>query len=468
MDYQTIQTTIFKLLNIRELMFFPQNWCQGDDPDGNARGLSEAFRAVGVETSMYRRYINDAGEYSGNLERGQIPEPVWFVREAMNKIAPEFGGLIYKWNDAPGRTHDDVTSLIASAIELAKEERQQLFDAEEQFNTTDLALDRWGETDGSRLCAMSALSKMLGYDTLTDMPWEVDPAVAALVNLLNDRATDKSRQLLASRLASLPFSGHTNLTSLISRVYFPNVMMDYGYITEVGAIDECVGRAEFADCYEYLSERFTEPDGTSVLATGCVTLSAALRTDEQIKQDLLTVSAVSQLVGFEEGYWWLGLLHILDYIIGIEDRTLMRKDAAKNLCEEYFASPNVFATATADKEEEARSWLTKRKDYEREGIKVRCFPALVERFPDQLDEIAKSILNEVETIGQPDIELHRFKYADVEIIITTFFDELYNIVNADADLVAYQEVAGELDLEGDGQSAPILVPVPASEAKTIH
>jgi hypothetical protein len=468
MDYQAIQTTIYKLLNIRELMSFPQNWCQGDDPDGNAHGLSEAFHAVGVDTSMYRQYINDAGEYSGSLERGQIPEPAWFVREAMNKIAPEFEGLIYKWNDAPGRTHEEVTNLIASAIDLAKEERQQLFDADEMYDTSNLALDRWGETDGSRLCAMSALSKILGYETLTDMPWEVDPALAALVNLLNDRATDRSRQLLASRLTSIPFSGHTNLMSLISRVFFPNVMIDYGYTDEAMALDGCEGRAAFADFYEYLSERFTEPDGTGPLATGCVTLFAALNTADPIKQDLLAVTAASQIVGFEEGHWWIGLLHILDYIVGIADQPSAGKAEANNLFDECFASPRVFAAETADKQEEARSQLNKRKDYEREGIKVRYFPALLEKFPDQLDEIAQRILQEIKEIGQPDIELHRFGYDGEEIIITTFWDELYNTVNADADLVAYQEVAGELDLDGDGQTTPILLPIPASEARTIH
>ena len=468
MDYQTIQTTIYKLLNIRELMSFPQNWCQGDDPDGNAHGLSEAFRAVGVDTSMYQQYINDAGEYSGSLERGQIPEPAWFVREAMNEVAPEFEGLIYKWNDALGRTHEDVTSLIASAIVLAMHERQDMLHADEQFDTSNLALDRWGEADGSRLCAMSALSKMLGYQKLTDMPYEVDPALAALVNLLNDRASDTSRQMLVSRLTSLPFSRRTNITSLISRFFFPNVMTDYGYTDEVRALDGCDGRAEFADFYEYLSERFTEPDGTGALATGCVTLFAALNTADPIKQDLLAITAVSQVVGFEEGYWWLGLLRILDYIIGFADAPLMDKALLDSIFGECFASPRTFATEPSDKEKSARSWQGRREEYEQDGMKVRYFPALLEKFSDCLDDIAQCIRQEIADIGKTDIELLRFKYADEEIIITAFWDELYQMLDVDADLVAYQEVAGELDLDGDGETTPILVPIPCSEAKTIH
>ena len=468
MDYETIQTTIYKLLNIREFLSFPQNWCQGDDTDGNATTLSGAFDVVGVDTTEYQHHVNESNVYSGDLGRGQVPEPVWFVRQAMDKIAPEFGGLIYEWNDAPGRSHEEVTSLVASAIELAKAERQQLFSSDDKFDTSELALDRWGETDGSRLCAMSALSKMLGYKELTDMPWEVNPALAAMVNLLNDRASDRSRQLLASRLTSIPFSGRTSIRSLISRVFFPNVMIDYGYTGEVKALDGCVGQAAFGDFYEYLSERFTEPDGTGLLATGCVTLFAAHNTADPIKQDLLAVTAASQIVGFEEGEWWLGLLQILDYIIGIGDNPRMGKAQSLSLYDEYFSSPRTFSTEVADKAEEARKWPNKRKEYEHDGIKVRYFPAVLEKFSDRLDDISKCILQEVEAIGQTDIELHRFKYDDEEIIITTYWDQLYNVINADADLVAYLEIAGELELDGDGETTTLLMPIPASEAKTIH
>ena len=37
-----------------------------------------------------------------------------------------------------------------------------------------------------------------------------------------------------------------------------------------------------------------------------------------------------------------------------------------------------------------------------------------------------------------------------------------------ADLVAYQDVIGEIGLEGDGESETILMPVPASEVGYLH
>ena len=468
MDYETIQTTIYKLLNIRELLSFPQNWCQGNNPEGNATTLSGAFSVVGVDTAEYQHHADKQNAFAGDLGRGQVPEPVWFVRQAINKIAPEFGGLIYEWNDAPGRTHEEVTNLIQASISLAKTERQQLFSSDAKFDTSDLSLNRWGYTDGTRLCAMSALSKMLGYKTLTDMPWEVNPALSALVNLLNDRATDKSRQLLASRLTCLPYSGRTNITSLISRVFFPAVMTGYEFTDEIRRLSECIGQREFAEVYEYLGERFMEPDGSGPLATGCVTMLAAHNISDPIKQDLLAVAAASQIVGFEVGRWWLSLLQILDYIIGIEDAPLMGKAQAAGMYGEYYAPERMFPKWGLKEIKKATSTPNKRMDSGRNGIMVRWFPALVEKFSDRLDEIAQRILQEIAEIGQTEIELHRFKFSDEEIIITTTWDEFNNVPYADADLVAYQEVAGKLDLDGDGKPTTILMPIPASEAKIIH
>jgi hypothetical protein len=468
MGYQEIQTTIYKLMNIRELLLYPENWSQDIDPEGNGITLCGAFAFVGVDTTEYQQYADQDDSYAGDLARGQVPEPVWFMRQAINKIAPEFGGRIYEWNKADGRTHDEVVEIIDSSIMLAKVERYRLFISDARFDTSDLILDRWGEKDGSRLCAMSSVSKLLGYETLTDMPWEVDPALAALVNLLNDRGTDESRQMLVSRITSIPFSGRTNITSLISRVVFPNVLIDYGYRHEAQGLNDCIGQAAFADFYKYLSERLTKPDGTGTLALGCITLATALTTSDPVKQDLLAVTAVSQIIGFEEGWWWLGLLAVLDYIIGTGNTTTLSKGLTLSMLDEYFLSPRTFSKECHSKAKKLRLKGAKREEYETEGIKVRYFPALEEKFLDRMGEIVHRITQEVENIGQTNIELHRFKFEDEEIIITTYWDELYKVLEVDADLVAYQEIAGELVLKEGDKATPVLVPIPASEAKTIH
>ena len=102
------------------------------------------------------------------------------------------------------------------------------------------------------------------------------------------------------------------------------------------------------------------------------------------------------------------------------------------------------------------------------GIKVKWFPALADKFVDQLDEIAKIILDEVTELGNMNIYMHTFPFQDEKVIIVTSWDQELDMLSADADLVAYQEVCGEIDIEGDGTSNTVLLPIPASKAETIH
>ena len=52
-------------------------------------------------------------------------------------------------------------------------------------------------------------------------------------------------------------------------------------------------------------------------------------------------------------------------------------------------------------------------------------------------------------------------------IVTSWDDDL-EMLFADADLVAYMDPVGEIDVDGDGEAIPLLKPVPASDAGTIH
>ena len=177
-----------------------------------------------MDNTAFLNNQDGEGVYPGDLDRGDIPEPTWFVRQAMNQIAPEFDGLIYKWNDAAGRTHQEVVDLITSALGLARVELAELLKSSDGMDLSRVVLTRWGSIYGDTLCAMSAVSQMLGYYPLTDIPEEVDPGIAALVNLLNERANDETRQLLIHRLVHIPNTGRTNICSLISDVYFPQIL----------------------------------------------------------------------------------------------------------------------------------------------------------------------------------------------------------------------------------------------------
>ena len=93
---------------------------------------------------------------------------------------------------------------------------------------------------------------------------------------------------------------------------------------------------------------------------------------------------------------------------------------------------------------------------------------MVEKFPDRLEEIAEKILDEVAEIGSTTIFMHRFRFKDEEVMIVTSWDDDLDMLFADADLVAYLDPVGEIDLDGNGEALPLMQPVPASDAKTIH
>ena len=124
--------------------------------------------------------------------------------------------------------------------------------------------------------------------------------------------------------------------------------------------------------------------------------------------------------------------------------------------------------ASEAKETEIQECTEPREEIYRFGIMVRWFPALLNNHHDALEKIAREILKEIEEIGSAEIYMHRFPYGDAEIIIASSWDEEVNILSADADLVVYHEVIAEMDIDGDGKAVPILIAVPASEAKYMH
>jgi len=467
MDYATIQNTIYHLRNLHRFFSNPDRWRHGDDENAPALRLDEAFTFVGVDDDAYAQNIDSDNTYPGNLERGQIPDPVWFVRQAMNTVAPEFGGLIYKWNDAPGRIYEDVMNLITSALDLAKTELSQILASDDGFDVAGLALHRWAEQDGSQLCAMSALSQKLGHGHLTDIPAEVDPGLAALVNLLNDRASDETRQQLISRLKFIPNTGRTELCTLISEGLFPRMIWDCGeFKEEVFIIMNCENEIALAEAYEGTSRRFLERDGSGNIAIGCSTISAALKANDPVQQDLLAVSAASQLVGFKEEVGWFELLQVLDVILGLNDSPYIEREESRASFSSLI-SEGVPARETVEVPGQSindeKGPLEKIYDF---GIKVRWFPALVEEFPDQLEEIAKKILGEVSSLGSETIYMHRFSFGGEDVMIATSWDDELDLLFAHADLVAYQDAVGEIEVEGD--TLQLMRPVAASDGGSLH
>jgi hypothetical protein len=119
MEYAKSENTYFQLRKVRSFFTEPENWCQGDYANENEARLDVVISMISGDATALEYNMDEGNVYSGGLNRGEISEIAWFIRQAMNKIAPEFGGLIYKWNDAPGRTRQEVLDLIALAINLA-------------------------------------------------------------------------------------------------------------------------------------------------------------------------------------------------------------------------------------------------------------------------------------------------------------------------------------------------------------
>ena len=73
---------------------------------------------------MPDRYISENPfYYRGNLNSGQIPEPFWFLRQALEHDT-DFSNIAL-FNDNLETTHEQVMELIRSAIGLVDSELKQ-------------------------------------------------------------------------------------------------------------------------------------------------------------------------------------------------------------------------------------------------------------------------------------------------------------------------------------------------------
>ena len=117
--------TLALLIAGRQLLEDPRGWCKGSMQQGQRYCINGALFEVGTPNyKMPADYVSDDPlYYRGDLNRGQIPEPFWFLRQAL-KERSEFSN-IGLFNDDPETTHDQVLELLKSAIELVEYEMKQ-------------------------------------------------------------------------------------------------------------------------------------------------------------------------------------------------------------------------------------------------------------------------------------------------------------------------------------------------------
>ena len=121
--------TLALLIAGQQLLKDSGRWCKGSMKQGESYCINGALFEVGTPNyKMPDDYVSDEPlYYRGDLIRGQIPEPFWFLRQAP-KQGSDFTN-IGLFNDDPETTHEQVLEILKSAIELVEcEMRQSLQD----------------------------------------------------------------------------------------------------------------------------------------------------------------------------------------------------------------------------------------------------------------------------------------------------------------------------------------------------
>ena len=117
--------TLALLIAGRQLLQDPNRWCKVHMKLGDSYCLNGALFEVGTPIFiMPDNYCSDDPLYCrGDLKRGQIPEPFWYLRLALKQRSTfENIGL---FNDHPETTHEQVLELLQRSIVLVESEIEQ-------------------------------------------------------------------------------------------------------------------------------------------------------------------------------------------------------------------------------------------------------------------------------------------------------------------------------------------------------
>ena len=117
--------TLALLIAGQQLLKDPSGWCKGSMKQGQSFCINGALLEVGTPNyKMPDDFVSDYPlYYRGDLNRGQIPEPFWFLRQVLKQVSDFTNIGLY--NDDPETTHHQVLELLKSAIELVESEMKQ-------------------------------------------------------------------------------------------------------------------------------------------------------------------------------------------------------------------------------------------------------------------------------------------------------------------------------------------------------
>ena len=105
----------------------PVNWCKGYMQNGNAFCINGAMFEVGTpDPDMPVEYTSeDTQIYRGDLARGQIPEPFWFLRQSVKFLTMNEFDNVGEFNDAPETAHNDIIGAMNFAVYLVQTEMEK-------------------------------------------------------------------------------------------------------------------------------------------------------------------------------------------------------------------------------------------------------------------------------------------------------------------------------------------------------
>ena len=117
--------TLALLIAGQQLLKDPSGWCKGSMKQGQSYCINGALFEVGTPNyQIPDDYVSDDPlYYRGDLNRGQIPEPFWFLRQALKQVSDFTNIGLY--NGDLETTHEQVLELLKSAIELVEAEMKQ-------------------------------------------------------------------------------------------------------------------------------------------------------------------------------------------------------------------------------------------------------------------------------------------------------------------------------------------------------
>ena len=105
-----------------EILRDPKRWCKVYLRKEDAHCINGALYAAGMPRfKVPEEYVSDQPNYvRGDLERGEMQEPFWFLRSAL-RLFSDFRN-VGLFNDASETEHHQVVGLISLAIKLLQAE----------------------------------------------------------------------------------------------------------------------------------------------------------------------------------------------------------------------------------------------------------------------------------------------------------------------------------------------------------